>query len=116
MSANRLTDGQKKDQILKQIEIKKRLAQKRRDYTAVFGTNVGKRVLRDLFEMSGSDKSDVVASVKTGGILLKDSLFNMAFRNYYRKIRQFVDPVVLREVEIPLSEDQEESTEVDILS
>lgn len=111
----RLTaDQQKRKDDAEALALAKR-AQVRRDFNEVFGTSAGKNVLRVLHELAGFTRSDIVGD-KDGVIHLKSSEYNMAFRNYYLKIRSFVNNDILRDVELPLKDNEKGSAEVDIFS
>lgn len=116
MKNPRLLPDQQK---LKEAMEKKRadqVAQLRRDFNEVFGTPAGKNVLRQIMHTSGFLKSDVVAEPDSGKLLVKSSLYNMAFRNFYLKIRAYIRPDILRDVEIPGQDNEAVSAEVDIFS
>lgn len=108
----RLTPAQVKKKVDQEKARLDKLARLKRDYNEVFSTAAGKAVLRDIINMSGMFRSDVVAHPENGQIHLKSSLYNMAFRNFYLKIRSRLKPEVLRDVEV--SHVVEESVEADI--
>ena len=86
----------------------------RADYAFTFGSASGKNVLRDICKMSGMHRSDVVVSAN-GEIHLISSEYNMAFRNFYLKIRDKVRPGIIRDIETELGP-LEDSLEDDIFS
>lgn len=112
---NRLTADQLAAREKKEKQIADKQAALRRDFSETFGSGAGRRVLRHLFEISGYDKSDVVADPANGKIFVETSVYNMAFRNFYRKIRSNVRVDILKDVEFH-SEPEKMSMEVDIFS
>ena len=113
---NRLTSEQLDAQKKKEKAQADKQATRRRDYNETFGSSAGKRVLRDLFELSGYEKSDVVADPVSGQIFVETSLYNMAFRNFYRKIRANVRVDILKDVEFHPTPTEDVSPEGDIFS
>lgn len=113
---NRLTLEQKAAQEKKEKALVDRQAALRRDFNETFGTPSGRKVLRYLFEISGYEKSDVVADPTSGQIFLETSLYNMAFRNFYRKIRSNVRVDILKDVEFHLNLTENVSSDDDIFS
>lgn len=111
MKASRIASAQAS----RNEELAKKRAQLKRDFDEVFSSAEGKNVLRAICEMSGFLKSDVVADA-AGTIHLKSSLYNMAFRNFYLKLRAYIRPEVLRDVEFQTKNEEGVSAEVDIFS
>lgn len=103
-------------QLAAKADFEKKKAEKleslKRDYNEVFGSAAGKAVLRNILEISGFLRSDVVAGAD-GQVHVESSLYNMAYRNFYLKIRANLRPDILRDVENP---SREESVEADIFS
>ena len=111
----RLTPAQADKKAAADEALLKKRAQLKRDFNEVFSTPEGKNVLRALCEMSGFLKSDIVADA-SGTIHLKSSLYNMAFRNFYLKIRANVRAEILRDVELETKTHETVPAEVDIFS
>ena len=111
----RLTPDEQKLQETKEKAWRARQERLNADYNEAFGSAAGKAVLRDLAEVAGFVRSDIVANRETGEIQLKGSLYNMAFRNFYLKIRSRVRPEILRDVEYK-NVQEDVSAEADMFS
>lgn len=69
------------------------------DYRSTFNTEAGVRVLRDLADVCGQNKTSVCGSVVDGTLDMAGTLHNEAMRKVYLHIRQFLTPSTLAKVE-----------------
>lgn len=95
----RLSEEDKNARIAKDKLRRKLEAALRRDLNETFATPAGRRSLYWFMTSSGYQKYDTVADPESGEIMPRSSFYNMARRNFYLNLRQFLKKDILRDVE-----------------
>lgn len=95
----RLTDTERnaresRDKLRRKVE-----SALRRDLNETFSTPAGRRSLYWFMTSSGYQKYDTVADPDSGEIMTRSSFYNMARRNFYLNLRQFLKKDILRDIE-----------------
>lgn len=76
----------------------------RQDFNEVFNTKAGQRVLSFLIKECGYQNPTTVFNPTTSEIVSSSTLYQEARRTIYLRIRQFIKPEILRIVENPMGE------------
>lgn len=72
----------------------------KRAYSVVARTEEGRRVLRDLYELTGYDKSDMVVHPNTLEVCTVSTAVNVAIRSIWCSRRRLIPADVLADIEI----------------
>lgn len=75
------------------------------DFNAVFASEEGKRVLQWIMTECGYQESESVLNSETKEIAALSTIHNSALRSFYLRMRRFIKPDILIDVEIMGTDD-----------